>query len=145
MKIDWDSVGTEYATTNCSYRDIAAKYNVSLSSVKGKGKENGWVRQRSEHRTRIATKAAQTAEERGADILARIQDNVYASAHLLSEKIFADLSIIGSMKSYEYGHYASALKTLNDLLPNKEQQETDTKQQTFVAILPERTEIDEGR
>lgn len=139
---DWTAAEHEYVTGDAGYRSIAAKHGVSKYAVERHGRLNGWPQKRQEYRDAVSAKAVQQTADRVADAVSKTQTNVYEAAALLSEKLLADIQAIQSLKSYEYGHYAGALKTLHDLLPQA-QMEADDQEQKFVAMLPERTEIEE--
>ena len=140
---DWTAAEHEYVTGDAGYRSIAAKHGVSKYAVERHGRLNGWPQKRQEYRDSVSARAVQQTADRVADTVAQTLTNVYDAALLLSENLLADLRAIKSFKSYEYGHYASALKTIHDMLPQA-QMEMDDQEQKFVAMLPDRTEIDEG-
>ena len=140
---DWTAAEHEYVTGDAGYREIAKRYGVSSTAVGAYAKKNKWVQKRKEFKDDTCARLIQKTADRVADAISRTQTNVYEAAALLSEKLLADIQAIRSLKSYEYGHYAGALKTLHDLLPQA-QMEADDQEQKFVALIPDRTEIDEG-
>ena len=75
-KIDWIKIRNDYINGRGSYRKLADKYGVSLSTLKDKAAREEWVRQREEHQTRIRTKAdrktADKIAEREASRVARL-------------------------------------------------------------------------
>lgn len=54
--IDWVKIKTEYVTTGISQRELANKYNLSLSGISKKAKAEDWVKKRESYQNRRATK-----------------------------------------------------------------------------------------
>ena len=66
-KIDWIRIRNDYINGRGSYRKLADKYGVSLSTLKDKAAREEWVRQREEHQTRIRIKADRKTADRIAE------------------------------------------------------------------------------
>lgn len=70
---DWESIKTEYITTDISYRNLAEKHGVGLSTLcKRAGKEH-WHQGRIKHNNKIVTKAADKIANRKINKLANLQ------------------------------------------------------------------------
>ena len=54
---DWQAIKTEYITTDTSYRKLADKYGIHYKVISERGKAEGWVQLRSQHRAKTITKA----------------------------------------------------------------------------------------
>lgn len=63
---------TEYITGSCSYRDLAEKYGVFLTTIADRGKKEGWVELRKQHRNTVVTKALRKDADRRAERLIRL-------------------------------------------------------------------------
>ena len=69
---DWQSIKTEYITTDTSYRKLADKYGLSESYISNKAGAEGWVALRRQHRDKTVTKTLNRISTRQADKMARI-------------------------------------------------------------------------
>ena len=54
---DWQSIKTEYITTDTSYRKLAQKYGVSYVQIGNVGREENWVELRKQHLDKTLTKS----------------------------------------------------------------------------------------
>jgi hypothetical protein len=70
--VDWLAIKTEYITTDISYRKLADKYGVHYKVIADRGKAEGWVEQRSQHRDKTLTKTLDKISAKQANKLARI-------------------------------------------------------------------------
>lgn len=71
---DWQKIKTEYITTQTSYRKLAEKHGIHYKVISERGKDEGWVELRSQHRDKTLTKALGKISDKQADKLARIDD-----------------------------------------------------------------------
>lgn len=69
---DWRKIKTEYITTDTSYRKLAEKYGIHYKVISERGKAEGWVQLRSQHRDKTLTKSLEKISDRQADKMARI-------------------------------------------------------------------------
>lgn len=70
-KLDWTAVKTEYVTGDISYREIAEKYGVSLSTVGKMASKEGWSAERKKHRNNVHKKAVRKAETKQSQLLSK--------------------------------------------------------------------------
>lgn len=99
-KVDWTEAKTEYVTGDISYREIAEKNGVSLSTVGKVAKKEGWSAARAKHRESVHKKAVRKAETKQARLLAKeikllnkiekhldkaLSDDVQFNRHIVSE------------------------------------------------------------
>ena len=49
MEIDWEKVRDRYVAGGVSYRGLAKEFGVADSTVKARGKKEGWVEQRAQY------------------------------------------------------------------------------------------------
>ena len=78
-KYDWDSLRTEYITSDLSLKDISEKYGVSQRLVNTKSAEQGWVEQRKKYNAKVVEKAVNKVAAKRANQLAKelaIADNI---------------------------------------------------------------------
>lgn len=72
--MDWQQIKTEYITTDTSYRKLAQKYGIHYKVISERGKDEGWVALRSQHRDKTLTKTLGKISNKQADKMARIDD-----------------------------------------------------------------------
>lgn len=74
QEIPWEKIRNEYITAvpKRSYRELAAKYKVSLRQLGKRGTEEKWVRLREEHWNKIATKSLQRTVDQIAEEIAEM-------------------------------------------------------------------------
>ena len=123
--------------------DLAKKYHVAKSTVSHYGAKFKWVQLREEHRDEQSAITVQHSLDAKADAIVRLSSCVYEAAADLAEKLMIEIKQKYSLKSYEYKNYSSTLIDLAKLLPDSSAEQKESEQK-FVAILPDRTEIDEG-
>lgn len=71
--IDWNTIKTEYITTDTSYRKLAEKYGISRSAVEKQGQKEGWRAMRIQHQGRTVAKAVNRISDRQAKKLERVE------------------------------------------------------------------------
>ena len=71
---DWKKIKTEYITTDTSYRKLAQKYGIHYKVISARGKAEGWVELRSQHKDKTITKTLDKISTKQADKMARIDD-----------------------------------------------------------------------
>lgn len=71
---DWQTIKTEYITTNTSYRKLAQKYGIHYKVISGRGKDEKWVELRSQYQDKTLTKTLDKISSKKADKMARIDD-----------------------------------------------------------------------
>lgn len=104
--MDWEQIKTEYVAGKATYRELAKKYGVSLSTLTKHAKEAKWAEGRKKYRDKVVTKALTRTCARDAQRLAKLQ----RSAMLLAEdieKALRDPDVL-------YRHVGSAEGTLID-------------------------------
>ena len=69
---DWQAIKTEYITTQTSYRKLAQKYGIHYKVISDRGKDEGWVELRSQHRDKTLTKTLDKISQQEANRAARI-------------------------------------------------------------------------
>ena len=69
---DWQSIKTEYITTQTSYRKLAQKHGVSYQAICHRSKEEGWIDLREQHKNKTISKTLEKISQQEADRAARI-------------------------------------------------------------------------
>jgi len=70
---DWQSIKTEYITTDTSYRKLAQKHGVRYATLQARAKEEKWTALRDRHRTSTVSKSLTKISNKQAAKLARIE------------------------------------------------------------------------
>ena len=69
---DWESIKSEYVTTNISQKELAEKYGVSRSTLKYRCAVERWAQPRREHRDRIMEKTSQRLSDAAAERMVQL-------------------------------------------------------------------------
>jgi hypothetical protein len=80
---DWQSIKTEYITTDTSYRKLAQKYGVNHAVIGQRAKAEKWVELRKQHLDKTQTKTLNAISRKQADRAA----NLIAVSDLLLGKV----------------------------------------------------------
>lgn len=71
-KVRWEKLEKEYVTGDCTYKDLADKYNVSHKEVRVHGASEGWRNKRKEFRAKALQKSLTKSVNNEAERLAKI-------------------------------------------------------------------------
>ena len=110
---DWQSIKTEYITTDTSYRKLAQKYGVSYVQIGNVGREENWVELRKQHLDKTLTKSMNAIASQQASRAARLQtvaDKLLTKVELLIEDDEGLLADTSSMRDI-----SRILKDLKDI------------------------------
>ena len=116
---DWKKIKTEYITTDTSYRKLAQKYGIHYKTISDRGKAEGWVELRSQHRDKTLTKFMEKSSEKQADKMARIDD--------LADQLLVKLEQAIAELDLQLCTHTDKTKTIeynNDRRPDKPTKET---------------------
>ena len=69
---DWQSIKTEYITTDTSYRKLAQKYGINHAVIGQKAKAENWVELRRQHLDKTQTKTLNAISNKQADRAAKL-------------------------------------------------------------------------
>lgn len=70
---DWNAIKTEYITDeHSSYRKLAEKYDVPLTTLAAKAKKEKWSDRKKQHNDKIVTKTVEKDEKNKVDRMARL-------------------------------------------------------------------------
>ena len=116
---DWQTIKTEYITTDTSYRKLAQKYGIHYKVISDRGKDEKWVELRSQHRDKTLTKTLSKISNKQADKMARIDD--------LADKLLEKLEQAITELDLQLCTHTDKTKTIeynNDRRPDKPTKET---------------------
>ena len=111
---DWQAIKTEYITTDTSYRKLAQKYGIHYKVISDRGKAEGWVELRSQHRDKTLTKTLDKISDKQAQKMARID--------LLTDKLLDKLEQAIKELDLQLAKHTDKTKTIeynNDHRPDK--------------------------
>lgn len=103
---DWQSIKTEYITTDTSYRKLAQKYGVNTTNIAKRASSEGWVEQRKQNANKTLSKtldaisakqAERTAKLIGVSdlLLDKVKSRLEADEeHLMDTSTMKDMSVI---------------------------------------------------
>lgn len=70
--MDWKAIETEYITTNTSYRKLAQKYGVNVTTIAKTACAEGWVDRRKQYATETQAKTLEKISQQEANRAAKI-------------------------------------------------------------------------
>lgn len=76
---DWQSIKTEYITTDTSYRKLAQKYGVNITNIAKKASAEGWVDERKQYASKTQAKTL--------DKISRQEASRAAKIHSVADKL----------------------------------------------------------
>lgn len=71
-KIDWETIKSEYVTTNISQKKLAEKYGISKNAVQYRCAVERWGEQRRQHRDRVMEKTSQRLSDAAAERMVQL-------------------------------------------------------------------------
>lgn len=71
---DWQSIKTEYITTDTSYRKLAQKYGVSYNAIGNRSRDEKWQELRDQHLSNTMTKTMNAIASQQASRAVRLQN-----------------------------------------------------------------------
>lgn len=141
---NWEAIESEYVTGTLSYHKLAEKHGIPYSTLRDQAHKNKWYPQRVEHRKNIVKSTVQNAEEKIADRQAEVIALQADTALRIAQQINDYLTSGTYWKPFDLLRIANTWQILQDnLLKQKDIADTDDQLPKYVALLPDRTEIDE--
>ena len=108
---DWAAIRAEYIAGGTSYRKLAAKYAVSLSTLRKRAERERWGEMRSQAYAMAGTKSIEQAAEAAATYDSRI----YATADKLLDKVSEAIEAIDGTDTGSMRQIAAILRDLQDI------------------------------
>lgn len=137
---DWQTIKTEYITTDTSYRKLGQKYGIHYKVISQKGKDEGWVELRTQHRDKTLTKTLDKICEDKVDRAARLN----SVAELLLGKVESLLTQAGTieMDTQSMKHISGVLKDIKEIQMIRSDADM-REQEARIANLRKQAEKDE--
>ena len=123
--MDWKTIQTEYITDeSSSYRKLAEKYNVPLTTLAERAKREGWAKKKKQHRDKVITKSIKKKETEQVNRLTRIQsvadrllDRIEQSVEELDIQLYKNVE---KVKVIEYNNHERPDKPTKETITEKE-------------------------
>lgn len=148
---DWQSIKTEYITTDTSYRKLAQKYGVNATNIAKRASKEKWVEQRNENASKTLSKtlnaigakqAERTAKLIGVSdlLLNKVKSLLEADEELLVDTtVMRDISVVlKNLKDIQMIKSEADLREQEariDKLRREAAGDEDNKQQTVTVIM----------
>jgi hypothetical protein len=129
LMADWQSIKTEYITTDTSYRKLAQKYGVSYVQIGNVGKQENWVELRRQHLDKTFTKTVDKISNKKADKMSRIDD----LADKLLEKLEQAITEL-DMQLYKHTDKTKVIEYNYELVPGKPTKETVHEEEKLLEV-----------
>ena len=110
MRPNWVKIRYEYITSTISYRELAAKHNVSFTTLSKRAKREGWADRRKNNDDRITEKALEKFSEE--EVVRR--QNIIETANTLLDRVDAILMMHAELDPKDVRTLAAALKDIKD-------------------------------
>lgn len=108
---DWKKIKTEYIAGGTSYRKLAKKYDVSLTTLQRYATKENWTGLRQQAEVKADTKIVNSVSEKQANRASKIID----VADMLLDKITETVHAMDVIDSQSLKHFTSALKDLKEI------------------------------
>ena len=108
---DWKRIKAEYVAGGTSYRKLAEKYKVSLTTLQRIAKKEDWTGLRRQAEAKSDAKIVDSVSEKQANRASKIID----VADKLLDKISKTVDAMDVIDSQSLKHFTSALKDLKDI------------------------------
>ena len=109
--MDWKRIKAEYVAGGTSYRKLAEKYKVSLTTLQRIAKKENWIGLRQQAEDKADTKIVDSVSEKNANRASKIID----VADKLLDKISKTVDSMDVIDSQSLKHFTSALKDLKEI------------------------------
>ena len=116
---DWKKIKTEYITTDTSYRKLAQKYGIHYKVISERGKAEGWVELRSQHKDKTITKTLDKISDKQSDKLSKVDE----LADMLLEKLEQAITEL-DLQLFKHTDKTKVIEYNNDRRPDKPTKET---------------------
>ena len=108
---DWQAIKTEYITTDTSYRKLAQKYGINVTTIAKTASDEKWVEQRKQHAINTQTKTLEKISQQEANRAAKI----HSVADKLLKKIEAMVDSEEPMDTKGIRALTAAVKDLKEI------------------------------
>ena len=140
---NWADAETAYVTGTKGYRKIADEFGIPRCTLSRYAKEHDWVGKRKDFPSQVSAKTVRKTAEKlseiRSDVLALQADSALRIAKQINDFLTSDTK----WKPFDLLRITNAWQILQDNITKDEEAKAEEQNQ-YVAILPDRTEIDEG-
>ena len=109
--MDWNIIKAEYIAGGTSYRTLAKKYNVSLTTLQRTAKRENWIGLRQQAEAKTETKMVESVSKTKSKTNLKINE----VADKLINKMNATIDKLDVIDGQTLKHFTSALKDLKDI------------------------------
>lgn len=144
MDIDWNKARAEYLAGGTSYRQLAAKYEVSYKAIYKRANAEGWVALREQVATESAVKTAAVIADSRAEAAA---DVMQSAKNLLNafDTSLAELTREGPLRPKGMKDMADALGAIQRVLDSRPTELDIAEQQAKIDKLRKEVSRDDDR
>lgn len=139
---DWQAIKTEYITTNTSYRKLGDKYGIHYKVISERGKDEGWVELRSQHRDKTLSNTLNAISNNQVERAA----NLISVADKLLEKVKSlldgDSEVLRDTQSMK--HISGVLKDIKEIQMIRSEADM-REQEARIANLRKQAEKEENQ
>lgn len=135
---DWQAIKTEYITTDTSYRKLAQKYGINVTTIAKTAGAEGWVEQRKQYANETQAKTLEKISQQEANRAVKI----HSVADKLLLKIEALVDRPGMMPK-DVRSLVAAVKDLKEIQGVKSALD-EKEQRARIANLQKQAETDNG-
>ena len=121
--IDWKAIQAEYVTTNTSYRKLAAKYSIPLSTIRDRATNGKWTELRAQSRLKVVTKSIEKAEAKEIDCKTILYDLALSMARKLTDFVDTHTVLEMAVLQIKPRDITGAIKDLQDSLHIKSERD----------------------
>lgn len=137
--VDWNEIRKEYIQGGVSYRELAAKYGVSLRTLADRAKDEKWVQLREQARNKTVTKTVEAVSSQNADVGSSVNE----AAMELLEAFRSTVKKEKTMTAARLKDYGAALKSIQAVLSSGPTELDIQEQEARIANLRRQAEKDE--
>ena len=138
--VDWQSMKTEYITTETSYRKLSKKYGIGYQSICQRSQEEGWIAQREQYRNETTTKIIDAISDQEVDRATKL----YNVADKLLDKVEAMVDKINPYDAKALRSITAALKDLKEIKGIKSTLD-EREQEARIANLRKHADKDDSK
>lgn len=124
-KADYTKMKIEYITGDISYRNLAEKYGINLSTLTKKARREGWYTQKLKHNNGIVAKAVRKAENEQAEVFAKELVTVGKISEILDEAL-EDVKQFNKYIVQKKERYSNPVKHNGKYLDERQWSEVET-------------------
>lgn len=142
MGADWQTIKTEYITTNIGYRALAKKYDVPFTTLAERGGNEQWVEQKKRFRDETLTKTLKSISEQKIDNATKYAEVTDKLVDLVNGALTAVEAESVSAKSLRA--LTAAVKELGEILGIKTELDLE-EQSARIAHLRKQANLEEPK